>query len=164
MLFISYFPFICSLQTSIPMRKVQHQGSRATAAINLSITSYVQRNGQVVSCVTSLKSRAAKRSKTVANLRVKPRLMRDNFEARKPFRKINGSEFPFWNCSLLVHAIDVTQSLMYFRKNLQQLFMLPFCFCYHINKRLIFSKFFKHVVNGAFIFINDSSSTYVYAK
>lgn len=163
MLFTSYFPFICSLQTSIPMRKVQYRGSRATAAINLSITSYVQRNGQVVSCVTSLKSRAAKRSKTVANLRVKPRLMRDNFEARKPFRKINGSEFPFWNCSLLVHAviaIDVTQPLMYFRKNnLQELFTLPFCFCYRINKRLIFSKFFKHVINRAFIFINDSASS-----
>jgi len=53
----------------------------------------------VVSCVTSLKSRAAKRSKTVANLRVKLRLMRDNFEARKPLRKINDPGFPFWNCS-----------------------------------------------------------------
>lgn len=71
-------------------------GSRPTPAINLSITGYVRRNGQVVSCVTSLKSGAAKRSKTVANLRVKPRLMRDNFEARKPLKKINDPEFPFW--------------------------------------------------------------------
>lgn len=63
----------------------------------------------MVSCVTSLKSGAAKRSKTVANLRVKPRLMRDNFEARKPFRKINGLEFPFWKrSSFAVMAIDVT--------------------------------------------------------
>jgi len=71
----------------------------------------------VVSCVTSLKSRAAKRSKTVANLRVKLRLMRDNFEARKPLRKINGPEFPFWNCSLFARACGnrhvVTQSLMH---------------------------------------------------
>lgn len=58
----------------------------------------------MVSCVTPLKSGAAKRSKTVANLRVKPRLMQDNFEARKPLRKINGPEFPFWNCSSLVRA------------------------------------------------------------
>jgi hypothetical protein len=69
----------------------------------------------VVSCVTSLKSRAAKRSKTVANLRVKLRLMWDNFEARKPLRKINDPEFPFWNCSPFAPfvAIDtVTQLLM----------------------------------------------------
>lgn len=92
----SCFPLIRSLgfpaKSAIP-------GSRMAAAINLSITRYVRRNGQVVSCVTSLKSGAAKRSKTVANLRVKPRLMRDNFEARKPLRKINGPEFPFWKCS-----------------------------------------------------------------
>jgi len=102
----SCFPLIRSLgfpaKSAIP-------GSRMAAAINLSITRYVQRNGQVVSCVTSLKSGAAKRSKTVANLRVKPRLMRDNFEARKPLRKINGPEFPFWKCLLrVVMAIDVT--------------------------------------------------------
>lgn len=73
----------------------------------------------MVSCVTSLKSRAAKRSKTVANLRVKPRLMRDNFEARKPLRKINGLEFPFWHRLVVraVMAIDVTQSLMHPRKS-----------------------------------------------
>lgn len=132
LLFTSYFPLIRSLLTSIPMRKVQYRGHEAMAAINLSITSYVRRNGQVVSCVTSLKSGMAKRSKTVANLRVKPRLMRDNFEARKPLRKINGPEFPFWNCSSLVRAviaIDVTQSLMHFRENnLQELFTLPLCF------------------------------------
>lgn len=142
LLFTSYFPLIRSRQRPVPMRKVQYQGSRATAAINLSITSYVRRNGQVVSCVTSLKSGAAKRSKTVANLRVKPRLMRDNFEARKPLREINGPEFPFWNCSSLVRAviaIDVTQSLIHLRENnLQELFALPLCFCYRVNKRLIF--------------------------
>lgn len=63
----------------------------------------------MVNCVTSLKSGAAKRSKTVANLRVKPRLMRDNFEARKPLRKINGPEFPFWKCPFArFMAIDIT--------------------------------------------------------
>lgn len=49
----------------------------------------------MVNCVTSLKSEIAKRSKTVANLRVKLRLIRDNFEVRKPLRKIYGLKFLF---------------------------------------------------------------------
>jgi hypothetical protein len=77
------------------MRKVQYRGHERQLQLIYQSTEYVRRNGQVVSCVTSVKSGAAKRSKTVANLRVKPRLMRDNFEARKPFKKINGPNFLF---------------------------------------------------------------------
>lgn len=42
---------------------------------------------------------AAKRSKTVANLRVKPRLTWYNYEIQKPLRKIYGLYFSFWNRS-----------------------------------------------------------------
>lgn len=58
------------------------------ATINLSITDTEPRNGQVVSCVPSVKSAIANGPKTVANLRVKPRLATNKTGTRKPFRKI----------------------------------------------------------------------------